>query len=140
MSPDRRFGERTYAARAAYEWAQGATAPIAAIQFNPKVVFQETTALLYADRRAVAADTGCNTAFGGDARQCAPIIAELNQLYSGGASTTESVCENLHPELIIAKDTDPAWRDPGSWVWRQTPAFNNTYVRVFGCRKLSAKR
>lgn len=135
MSPDRQFGKRTYAARAAYEWAQSASADTAAIQFNPGVTFQETTAMLYADRRAVAADRTCNTSFGGDAKRCAPIVDRLNQLYAAVLPDTDSVCENLPVDLVIAKDTDPAWRDPQSWVWREEPVFTSNYVRVFECRR-----
>lgn len=135
MSPDRQFGKRTYAARAAYEWARTATAGAAAIQFNPKVAFQETTAFLYADRRTVAADRTCNTSFGGDEKRCAPIVARLNQLYAAALPDTGSVCENLPVDLVIAKDTDPAWRDPQSWVWREEPVFRSDYIRLFACRK-----
>lgn len=135
MSPDRQFGKRTYAARAAYEWAQSATADTAAIQFNPKVTFQETTAMLYADRRTLAADPTCNTSFGGDEKRCAPIVARLNQLYTAAVSDTDGVCESLPVDLVIAKDTDPAWRDRRSWVWREEPVFSSHYIRVFACRK-----
>ena len=137
MSPDRQFGHRTYAARAAYEWAQVNTPQTAAIQFNPKVVFQETTALMYADRRTVAADPGCNVTFGGDAKLCAPIISRLNELYSGGNSGVEDVCNNLPVNLVVAKDTDPAWRNKRSWVWREKPAFRSRYIRIFSCQKPS---
>ena len=135
MSPDRQFGKRTYAARAAYEWAQSATAGTAAIQFNPKVAFQETTAMLYADRRAVAADLSCNTSFGGDEKRCLPIVARLNALYAAAVPGTEGVCENLPVDLVVAKDTDQAWRDRRSWVWREDPVFSSNYVRMFACRK-----
>ncbi len=40
MSPDREFGKRTYADRAAYEWVHSATPETAAIQFNLKVDFK----------------------------------------------------------------------------------------------------
>ena len=135
MSPDRQFGRRTYAARAAYEWAQGTTPQTAVIQFNPRVVFQETTALLYADRRAVAGDPGCNITFGGDAKLCAPIVSLLNGFYSGSESGIEGICTNLPVDLVVAKDTDPVWRDRESWVWRETPEFRSDYIRIFGCRK-----
>jgi hypothetical protein len=138
MSPDRQFGKRTYAARAAYEWAEWSTAESAAVQFNPKVVFQETTAMLYADRRSVAADQSCNTTFGGEAKQCAPIVAQLNGFYSGGDSGTASICENLPIDVVVAKDTDAVWRDRKSWVWREAPAFGSNYFRMFNCRKTHA--
>jgi hypothetical protein len=115
------------------------TAPESAtIQFNPKVVFQETTAMLYADRRAVAADPSCNTTFGGDSNLCAPIVSQLSTLYAGSVPGTEGVCINLPVDLLVAKDTDPVWRDRQSWVWREKPIFHSEFVRLFTCRQTHA--
>jgi hypothetical protein len=137
MSPDRQFGRRTYASRVAYTWAQSMTPDTALIQFNPKVVFQETPALLYADRRTVAADTKCNATFGGDPKTCAPIVARIEEIYPAagvnGAADLRDVCVNLPIDLIVVKDTDAVWRDANSWVWRQKAVFGNSYVRLYSC-------
>jgi len=137
MSPDREFGKRTYASRLAYEWAQSMTPETAIIQFNPKVVFQETPALLYSDRRYVASDTRCNTTFGGDPRLCGPIVSRIEEIYPLLGQPTvpdlRDVCLNLPIDLIVVKDTDPVWNDPTSWVWNRKPVFANPYVRLFSC-------
>ena len=137
MSPDRQFGKRTFASRLAYTWAQSMTPETALIQFNPKVVFQETPALLYADRRTVAADTKCNATFGGDPKVCAPIVSRIEEIYPAaggtGAANLRDICLNLPIDLIVVKDTDAVWRDAGSWVWRQKPVFGNPYVRLYSC-------
>jgi len=39
----------------------------------------------------------------------------------------------------VAKDTDPSWRDPASWVWTERPVFANAYIRLFACRTAIAK-
>jgi hypothetical protein len=144
MSPDRQFGKRTYAARAAYEWAQGATAETAAIQFNPQVTFQETTAMLYAERPAVAADLACNATFGGDAKLCGPIVSRIQTLFPrrGGPPPAgiQDVCAALPIDLVIAKDTDAAWANHDDWVWKERPLFRNDYVRIFGCRNGPVRR
>jgi hypothetical protein len=137
MSPDRQFGKRTYASRLAYQWAQSMTPETAIIQFNPKVVFQETPAMLYSDRRTVAADTKCNTTFGGDPRVCAPIVSRIEEIYpllgEPSAPDLRDVCMNLPIDLIVVKDTDPVWNNPTSWVWSRKPVFANPYVRLFSC-------
>ena len=137
MAADRQFGQRTFATRTAYEWAASMTPDTAVIQYNPKVSFVEATALLYSDRRAMAADMRCNASFGGDPKLCAPIVTQLSQIYpaagQGSTSTIRDVCRNLPIDLLVAKDTDPVWKDPGSWVWRQKPVFGNRYVRLFSC-------
>ena len=56
MTPDRQLGRRTYAVREAYEWADRVTPQGAVFQHNPEVLVQDTAALLYADRQAVAAE------------------------------------------------------------------------------------
>jgi len=132
MSPDRNYGERTYAARAAYEWLRTATPENAAVQFNPKVVFQETTEMLYASRRVAAADLTCSAVFGGSARDCAPIVDRANALYAPGGDLHDA-CSSLRVGVVIAKDTDAVWADRRSWVWREPPMFANAYVRLFSC-------
>jgi hypothetical protein len=137
MSPDRQCGKRTYASRAAYSWAQSMTPETAIIQFNPRVVFQETPALLYSNRRTVAADTKCTTTFGGDPQACAPIVSRIEEIYpvkgQAAAPDLRDVCLNLPIDLIVVKDTDPVWKDGSSWVWKQKPVFGNPYVRLFSC-------
>jgi hypothetical protein len=143
MVPDRQSGSRNYAARAAYEWARAATGENAAIQFNPAGARQDTQEMLYADRRMVAADTACNTPFGGDPGLCAPIVARLMQLYPASgrpvSATVAEICHDLPIDLLIAKDTDAVWTDRESWVWTEEPLFANGYVRIFGCRNAAAR-
>jgi hypothetical protein len=137
MAPDRDLGKRTYASRDAYQWAHGATPATAAIQFNPKVVFQDTVAMMYSERQTVAADLACLTTFGGDPKLCPPIVSRVREIYpaSGQPSppSIQEVCEALPIDLVVAKDTDPVWADRRSWVWSEKPAFANRYVRLFRC-------
>jgi len=139
MSQDRQFGERTYASRYAYEWAERVTPAAAAIQFNPNVAFQETPAMLYSGRRFVASDPGCNMAFGGDPKLCAAAVSRLADFYSVPAKPESpgiaDVCRDIPAALMIAKDTDPVWTDQRSWVWTDTPIFANRYIRLFECPK-----
>jgi hypothetical protein len=85
----------------------------------------------------LAADDNCLSTFGGDPALCPALITELNRIYPPAGQTAEpaldGVCHNLPIDLIGATDTDPAWSDRRSWVWRQRPAFANGYVRMFRC-------
>jgi hypothetical protein len=137
MSPDRKLGERNYALREAYEWAQKSTPADAIVQFSPRVVWQDTPAFLYANRQIAAADQSCLAGFGGDASLCAPMLAAANRLFpeSGQpAPQSSAACESLGASLLIVKDTDAVWGVRDSWVWREKPVFSNAQVRVFGCR------
>jgi hypothetical protein len=137
MSPDRQLGKRTYASRAAFEWARKVTPPTAAIQFNPGVRYQESTAMLYSDRRFVAADMGCGSAFGGDPHLCAAAVSHLSDFYSAQVTSNPrnlaDVCRNIPADLLVAKDTDPVWSTRDSWVWVEKPIYANRYVRLFRC-------
>ena len=137
MAPDREFGKRTYAARAAYEWIRRQTPDTATVQYNPVVARQETAALAYADRRAAAADLACNVTFGGNPQLCAPIVSRLQAIYAVPGRTVstglEEACRGLPVDVLVAKDTDPVWTGANAWVWREPPLFANSYFRVFGC-------
>jgi hypothetical protein len=140
MAPDRQLGERTYAQREAYEWLGQATPPQTRIQFNPHVIIQDTPAYLYADRPMVAAYGDCRrlVIFGGEPALCPPIQAVLDRLYPepgqpAALAGAAEACGSLPIDILVAKDTDAAWRDPRSWVWQEKPVFANRYVRLFGC-------
>ena len=134
MGPDRQIGQRTFAARQAYEWARTAIPDTASIQFNPRVAFEEATAMLYSERRFVSGDPGCGNVFGGDPAVCKPIVAKLDAFYAAGKSDSLlEVCGTVPADLLVAKDTDPVWRDPASWVWTEPPVFANSYFRLFRC-------
>lgn len=143
MAPDREFGKRTYAARAAYEWIRRQTPQTATVQYNPAVARQETAALAYADRRAAAADLACNVTFGGNPPLCAPIISRLQQIYPAAGRPVSAglaeACRGLPVDVLVVKDTDPVWADPNSWVWREPPQFANSYFRVFVCGHFAPK-
>jgi hypothetical protein len=138
LAPDRRAGERNYATREAGEWATAATPPGGVIQFNPRAIDQNTSALLYSERPAVTANESCMSTFGGDPALCPPVLASLNSVFppagQSAAPDLAGVCRTLPIDYIAASDTDPAWNDRHSWVWTGTPAFANAYVRLFRCR------
>jgi hypothetical protein len=134
LSADERLGERTTANRAAYQWLRDRTAKQAIIQQNPEV-FQDNFYGLYGQRQTMAGGKGCLTTFGGDPEDCTPILKRLDALFAGGASETlEAACHALPVDVFIAKDTDAAWRNRESWVWKTTPAFENRFVRMYFCR------
>jgi hypothetical protein len=140
MSPDRKLGERNYALREAYEWAEKSTPADAIVQFSPRVVWQDTPGFLYANRQIAAADQSCLAGFGGDASLCAPMLAASNRLFperGQPAPPSSAACESLGASLLIVKDTDAVWAVRDSWVWREEPLFSNALVRVFGCRNSS---
>jgi hypothetical protein len=138
LASDRHAGERNYANREAGEWATAATPATGMVQFNPIIVDQNTSALLYSERPTLAAGASCMSTFGGDPALCSSVIGAFSRVFPRKGETAapdlDSVCGNLPIDFIAASDTDPEWNDRHSWVWTQTPAFSNAYVRLFRCR------
>ena len=138
MSADRNFGKRTYAERSAYEWLHTATAASAAVQSNPKVVFQDTVGMIYGDRHTLAGDTSCLSAFGGDPAQCPPVLSRVQAAFAEDARSApvdlQEVCRSLPIDILVAKDTDRVWSNHESWVWTERPAYANSYMRLFNCQ------
>jgi len=133
LADDQRLGERTTANREAYQWLRGRTTPQAIIQQNPDV-FQENFYGLYGQRQTMAGGKVCLTTFGGDPLDCTPLLLRLAPLFAGGTSDRlDAACRALPVDAFIAKDTDGAWRDKTSWVWRTSPAFQNSFVRIYFC-------
>jgi hypothetical protein len=138
LARDGQLGRRTYANREAYQWLRARTPLQAIIQQNPDPVYQDTFYGLYANRQTVAEDSNCGAGFGGDPRECGPVLARLTPLFAAGAGSGSfaDTCQNLPIDILAAKDTDQAWQDRNSWVWTRTPIFANDFVRLFSCRAL----
>jgi len=138
LASDGQLGPRTYANREAYEWLRERTSMRAVVQQNPEPVYQDTFWGLYGQRQTVAEDVLCGTGFGGDVEECKPILGRLRHLYLAGTpEDLASACRSLPVDVFVAKDTDAAWRERGSWVWTGKPEFQNEFVRLFACRPLS---
>src|SRR5581483_2159079 len=132
MARDQQLGARNYALREAYEWVDAHTPADIKLQFNPQVELQDTPAFLYNQRQLVASnDPGCLANFGGDAALCQPLLTALAALYAKhdqpAPSSIGEACQALPVNILVAKDTDAAWRNRESWVWREQPIFSNTY-------------
>jgi len=134
LANDQLLGLRTAANREAYQWLRARTAETAVIQQNPEPVYQDTFFGAYGHRQTVAVGGDCSSGFGGDPRECVPLMPVLSGLFAGGeAQALESACRTLPIDFVVAKDTDPAWRDRASWVWTAPPIFHNDFVRLFAC-------
>ena len=138
MAPDHHFGERTYAAREAYQWVSRELPPQARLQYNPEVILQDTYAFLYSNRQIVVGNEGCLSGFGGDPADCPGLLAKLKPYFPKAGqpvpASMEEMCRGLPIDLVVAKDLDDVWAERQSWVWKEKPVFANDYFRLFACR------
>ncbi len=87
------LGERTYGNREAYEWLRARISAQEIIQQNPDTPYQDTFYELYSNRQSIAEDSACATVFGGDPRECVPIIQRLAGLFSSGGDSSSHAFE-----------------------------------------------
>ena len=132
VESDRHFGKRTRAIRSAYEVLDAQLRPSAVIQINP-ATNDAVPHALYSGHDSVAGGLDCGTAFGGDPNLCSDRVRKLVPLFGSRSGDPERVCQEFGIDIIVANDTDPAWRDPYSWIWQRQPIVSNDYVRAFRC-------
>ncbi len=157
--PDTSFTDglssRLFDIRSTTRWMSAHLPADARIEFNPGGTLQPAFPY-FAQQQIVASDSGCGTAFGGDYNRCPPVIKDLRQLYGGfpaeeavarrnhqiatprpsmpsGAVDFTRVCASDGLGYVLVDAADPAWRQPGSWVWSLTPLFAQKTVRLFAC-------
>jgi hypothetical protein len=134
---DRHLGERTYALRQTYEQLKAELPKDAIVQQNPVAYAGDLFYGLYADRQTAAQTGDCGVEFGGAPSTCAGMLAPLQQIFEKPDGLTlanvRATCRKLSIDVLVVKDTDPAWRDKGSWVWQEPPFVSNAYARVFSC-------
>ncbi|MFZ3211162.1 MAG: hypothetical protein WA188_06565 [Terriglobales bacterium] len=131
VDPDRQFGKRTYALRSAYEVLDAQLPASAVIQDNPATRDPIPDAL-YSGHDAAAGGLDCGTAFGGERGVCDERVQRLVALFESDGNL-ESACRDYGIDVVVAKDTDRAWRHRSSWIWTQNPTISNDYVRAFRC-------
>ena len=131
LARDEKLGDRTYANREAYEWLRAHSSAQDRVQQNPNQVIQDSFYGLYANRSTLAEDQECLTTFGGDPKNCVPLQKILVPVFAAHAA--DSACDSLPMDFVVVKDTDPAWITPDSWIWKRTPEYANSFVRVFRC-------
>jgi hypothetical protein len=129
------IGKRTFALREAYETLDGQLSGSEVVQFNPLTAFY-IPHLYYTRHPAAAVGQNCGSEFGGSTADCAPRIQQLMRVFAPSHLSSEElkqICRSNGIDVLIAKDSDPVWRDRSSWVWREQPLVANDYVRAFRC-------
>jgi len=103
-------------------------------QYNP--MKEDYLPLLeYDSFQSVDAFPNCGTEFGGDEGACPPVQNAIAALFNqAGDANIRELCSRLSIDVLVARRTDAAWKDPQSWVWTNPPLVANAYIRAFRCR------
>ncbi|HYM06643.1 MAG TPA: hypothetical protein VEU11_08800 [Terriglobales bacterium] len=130
-------GERTAALRQVYEDLKRRLPEKAVVQQNPNAVPGDVFYGLYADRQAGVETPECGVVFGGDPDLCRKVIASVDDLFEKPEAIDQNrvdpLCRLLSIDAVVVKDSDKAWSDKNSWVWKKQPILANNNARVFLC-------
>ena len=134
LDSDGQLGERIYALRTAFHALKKELPGSAVVQLNPSAS-SYVGDLLYSDRATAAAGAHCGTVFGGNPEECVDRIRQLKGLFDGGPEIEkiDGACRKMGIDVLVATNTDAAWANPESWVWRRSPMVADNYVRAFWC-------
>ncbi|MEO6828873.1 MAG: hypothetical protein ABI164_03620 [Acidobacteriaceae bacterium] len=103
------------------------------VQYNP-MTDDYLPLLEYDHFQAVDAFPDCGTEFGGDDSLCAPVQSAIANLFNrpdGG--DVDVLCRELSIDVLVARNSDPVWKDRTSWVWKRSPIVANSTIRAFRC-------
>jgi hypothetical protein len=137
LSNDRNLGRRTLSARSAYEQVRASTPETVIVQHNPDIPDDDLFYGLYADRQTAVETRGCGARFGGDPASCAGLYAAVTAIFettdARDPQKVREACREGSIDILLAKDTDPAWSDKQSWVWTNPPISAQRYARAVRC-------
>lgn len=134
LPPPHQVGDKIFAVRALYTELRESLPTNAVVQYNPMSA-DFLLFLIYDPFQSVDAFPDCGTAFGGNTAKCIPAQEKLAALFEGGpAEDMFAVCDDLSIDVLVAQNTDPAWHDKTSWIWKNIPIAANSFARAFRCK------
>ncbi|WP_447983294.1 hypothetical protein [Nitrospira sp. Nam74] len=132
------LGRRYYDFRQAYQWIDNELPQSAVLQHNPNV-YIDLPSGLYGYRQVVAADDVYGTLFGVPPGMYHPVMNAVAPVFSSGSTDVKAaseICRRFGITALVVKDTDPIWKHPESWVFKESPSYANYSSKVFHCRRL----
>ncbi|MGA2004831.1 MAG: hypothetical protein ABSG70_15710 [Terriglobales bacterium] len=130
------FGKRTLLLRRSLDELKANITRTAVVQYNPATA-DSNVFHLYTDHQVAAGDDGCGATFGGELEKCKQVYpyidAAFNKPQISDTWNMDQFCDQLNINVLVATDTDPAWRDSQSWVWTRPTLFSDDIMRAVGC-------
>lgn len=128
-----RVGTALFDIRQAYAKLDKTLPPESITQYNP-MMDDYLPLLEYDNFQSVDAFPNCGTEFGGDISLCPPVQGLIADLFNKpGNYDIHAICRRLSIDVLVARASDPTWKDHMSWVWTNPPIVANGYIRAFRC-------
>lgn len=127
------IGTDLFNIRQAYDKLNAEEPADAIVQYNPMTA-DYIPLLVRSKFQSVDAFPDCGTDFGGDASKCSPVQNMIAALFNSDADPNiDAICKELSIDVLVARASDPVWRNRSSWVWTNVPMVENSYIRAFRC-------
>jgi len=133
LSPDTHLGERTYAARLAYNYINDSLPDDVIVQYNPKIIIDRPSGL-YANRQMVISD---HTMYGVPIDIYDTLVSEVSQIFladnSNGWKNIDTICQHRLIDVVVFNDTDSGWKNLDQLENLRKPLYRNNFYAVFAC-------
>ncbi len=137
LSSDTNLGQRTYAARLAYDYIRDNTSETTVIQDNPTILLNRPGGL-YGTRQMAISD---RTAYGVPTDQYEFLTKQIGEIFLSKNITTwdgiDKICDQHFINIIIVNDVDPLWGSLKNLEQQRAPRYQNQYYAVMDCGHLA---
>ena len=131
LSPDTKLGERTFAARQAYDYINSKLPQQIHVQHNP-VELANRPVGLYLNRPMTIAG---QTAYGIPSKDFESRVEDTAKIFETESSWSEidQSCKQFFIDMLVVTDQDPLWKHLPQLQQQRSPLYQNQYYTVFTC-------
>lgn len=133
LSPDTQLGQRTHAARLAYDYIRDNTPESVVVQENPTIIISRPAGL-YGSRQTSIGD---RTAYGVPVDQYKSFVKGIRPIFVSKNITNwddiDDICDQYFINIIIVNDLDPLWSSLTPLKQKRMPLYENGYYALFNC-------
>ena len=133
LSPDTQLGQRTYAARLAFNYIRDHLPKDIIVQDNSLTVLDRPSGL-YGTRQMVISE---HAAYGVPNDQYESLKDQISGIFLNTDLQTwkpvDRICLDRSIDVLIVKDTDPFWHNLAYLSTQRSPLFQNKYYALFAC-------
>ena len=77
----------------------------------------------------------CGSELGGDPSGCSEMATAVDAVFNGvSGDKARAICRNYGIQYLVARQSDPAWKDKSGWVWVLRPVVSQEEFRALDCR------
>jgi hypothetical protein len=135
---DDQFSRRVFHERALYTHLRETLPPHFIIQMNPSYRYETRAPGLYSERQLVGVIYGQHPPVGAPAAWFDETIRPIQKVFAESSSLNDAraLCQLRNIDVLVARDLDPVWQQPDSWVWVAPPdavLYDSKFARAIRC-------